>query len=220
MTDWNYTIAVAGMPGTGKSTLSLKRIRELQREGRAYAFVYEGDGQFPRTGADRRRLACVRDHRSLGDLQAYLGDERGHVPEAEIHIVRLYPGDVDSWRGQPLDSAGLALVAVAERVSQKSGRRCVVWYDEIAAVKGATSSAPIDERLRAALGARRHLGIAFGYTTQSVAWAHRDLRRLTNERHVFRVDDGEDLRALRDFKVPEQDLPTIENLSNFHYMSY
>jgi len=223
MNQWNRTAALFGLPHTGKSTLSLRVIRDWQREGRAFALVYEGGGSFPRIGGDGRRLTFVRDV-ELSQARRRISEAlaSGTAPESVIWVVRVREPYAATREDGVSDESGggLEVAHLAAELSCELGRNAVCWFDEINNVDGGCAGFAFSKWLRSALGNRRHLRLAIGYSSQSPAWPHRHLRRLTNELYCLRVTDARDLECLREMGAPASDLPRISALPDFKYLHY
>jgi hypothetical protein len=210
--DWNRTCGLFGLPRQGKSTLSARIIREWQREGRALAFVFEGGGSFPQIRGWTRR------HPTVEEARAHVARElrAGRDLRQEVQVV----AGAGSWDPASDRGGGLEVARLAVEVAEATGGRAVVWFDEINNVDGACSGWSFSRWLRATIGNRRHLRLALGYSSQSPAWPHRNLRRLTNEVYALRVADPSDLELLREMGAPAADLPRIAALPPFHFIHY
>jgi len=196
-----------GSPGTGKSTLSLHIIRGWQAECAAagrdcYAFVYEGQGTFPRFGGDGMRLSFVHEHRTVDAAKRALATRPGG-----IHIIQ--------------DTTGLDVLWLAEEVAARTGGYAICWWDEIAWVDGANNaSEKLDRRLRKLLAVMRHRRVALGWGSQSPGWAHLDLRRLTNMWWLLRISEQSDIQALGRGGVPSSILAWVPRLRNFKHLHH
>lgn len=204
----------------GKSTLSLRVISQWRKEVKPmpHAVVFEGGGSFPATGRDGRRLSFVRRHTTPEALREHYAREYrdGRDPRREIHVI----AGAGEWDSKTDRGGGIEAARCAAEFAHASGAPALIWWDEINVVDGACSGYSFSRWLRSGIGNRRHLRLAFGYSSQSPAWPHRHLRRLTNELYTLRVTDEIDLDLLRGMGVPTSDLAKIAALPPFSFFHY
>lgn len=197
---------VFGLPGHGKSTLSLWLLRHYQERSGGWAFVGDGAARFPRTGTDGNRLSFIREHRTAADLERWLEGRPLAESQPLVHVC----GDPD----------GLEVAWLAERVAKATGRVAFCWWDEIVFVDGANSEGRLNARLRRLYAVRIHARVHFGLCSQSPGWANKDLRRLATKIHLLRVEERADLDSLRDSGVPSSYLETCRKLPKYKKITY
>jgi len=237
---WNYTIGVYGKPGSGKSTAALRRLLDLRAEARKlpgwrrapYLFVFEGDGDFPRRGRDGLRLSFVHDHGSIAACEARLAQTADGIHVVRPRLDEVYCSICESpGRGlgrecsacgaqsERLDG-GLAVALLAVRAARLSRGYAVCYFDEIAFVPGAKNGGQFSGWFSSRQAVRRHDRVAWVYSTQCASWPHPDLRKLTNEFRLLRMDDAMDARALRLSSVPPEVLDAQARLQYFEQLVY
>lgn len=197
---------VFGLPGYGKSTLSLALLRRLQAASRGWALVGDTAGRFPRRGRDGRRFPWIVEHRTTAAAEEWLdGRELGRVRPA-VHVVA--------------DPDQLSVAWLAERLAQATGRMAICWWDEVVFVDGVASGSGHQNKRRKLVAVTRHSRVHLGLCSQSPTWAHRDLRRLASRIHLLRLDDKSDLDSLRESGVPSSYLEACRNLPKYKRICY
>lgn len=185
----NVSIGAIGVPGTGKSTWALWRVRCLQAELGAYAVAHDPSYRLP-DAFPNGKPSGIRRFNSVADARAALASD----PTGVLAIATVDAGEVLKL-GVETSKESL------KRGGDQNATPCIVLVDEIVAAEQA-GAYRLGDQFRESLALRRHQHLALVWTTQSPQLAHYQLLSLGTELALFRVTDERALKRIEQAGVP------------------
>ncbi len=196
---FNVMEIVLGVPGTGKSTYTIARAKELQKEyGGILVAAHDPDWRLP------EGPSLVR-YDSIGEAATGFKTRPG-----AIHAVTIADGQkLVEWAIQ----CGQSSLANPRR----QGLPILVLLDDATQTKGLSRMRVSDEMLNTIVG-RRHKHVGFIVSIQDPQFGHYSLMSQANQFTIFRMIDKSALDRLARFGVTEEMQQKIESLPDFHYL--
>jgi hypothetical protein len=194
----NHAIGALGVPGTGKSTWALHRVRTLQHELRCYAVAHDPSFRLP-DEFPNGQPSGVRRFGSVSEARATIATD----PRGVIAIATADAGEVVDFACEISDAS--------MKANSDDGQPCIVLVDEIVSAEQA-SSYRLGEQFRQLLALRRWKHVGVVWTSQSPQLCHYQLLSLSTELALFRVTDKRALRRLVEAGVDEETVNLLPRL--------
>jgi hypothetical protein len=213
---WNHMLGSIGPVGSGKTTVLLRHVLDLQQRPGCYVIAHDPNGTLPPEVHGGRRTFVVRHATANGAREQLAKNARG------IQAITPPYGKRATSENDANACIALALSVAKASLDAHGGKRGIpvlLLFDEAVAVPG-VSPHKLDPAISDLILRRRWHHVGIGYTTQSPKRCHYSLFDNATELYLFRMRSRRDLAALDEGGVPDEVRALLPRLPDHAFLTY
>lgn len=213
---FNFEMGAFGLPGSGKTEESLRRIVAMCRKEQFYVIAHDLGCNIPKKLYDGTETGVIR-HKSIAECASSLKSRPSGIHAIDVEDcteVVLFAKSVA--RASLIKNTPGGLKAVDD--GEGRGIPVIIYIDEIVNAQEASPHRLGDE-MRKILTGRRHANCGIVFTSQSPHLCHYALGSQATDILIFRLNDDEDIKRLyKRMNVPRQIAEQAKSLPKHEFI--